>query len=67
MAGRKLGIKPKYLLVIEDAEKGIIAAHKAGMKSIAIPNKYAINNDFSLADKIIISLKELAFDLIKSL
>jgi beta-phosphoglucomutase len=46
-------------LVVEDAEKGIIAASRAGMKSVAIPNRYTKNNDFSLATYTCGSLGEL--------
>ncbi|MCK5177467.1 MAG: HAD family phosphatase [Candidatus Aenigmarchaeota archaeon] len=66
LAGKKLNINPENLLVIEDAQKGIIAAHKAGMKSVAIPNKYTTQNDFSLAGKIINSINDLTFDLIEN-
>ena len=46
-------------VVIDDAEKGIIAAHAAGMRSIAIPNKLTQNNNFQLATYIIDSLSEV--------
>ena len=32
-----LGVAPAECLVLEDAEKGILAAHRAGMRSVAIP------------------------------
>jgi HAD superfamily hydrolase (TIGR01509 family) len=64
LASQKLGIKPRHILVIEDAEKGIIAAHKAGMKSIAIPNKYTKDNNFSLAGEIVESINKVNFELI---
>ena len=67
LAGKKLNISPQNLLVIEDAQKGIIAAHKAGMKSVAIPNKHTAQNDFSLASKIVDSINDLTFDLIENL
>ena len=49
----KLKINPTECVVIEDAQKGIIAAHTAGMKSIAVPNSHTSGNDFSLSDKIV--------------
>jgi len=63
----ELALEPENILVIEDAEKGVVAAHKAGMKIIAIPNKYTQNNDFSLADKVIASIKELTPEFINTL
>lgn len=54
-------------LVLEDAQKGIEAAFAAGMKSIAIPNIYTFDNDFSKADLILKSLKEIDHSTIKNL
>jgi len=67
LAAQQLNIKPANALVLEDAEKGIIAAHKAGMYSIAVPTDYTRNNDFSLADKVVSNLGEVTLDLIASL
>jgi HAD superfamily hydrolase (TIGR01509 family) len=61
----KMNIKPQNCIVLEDAEKGIIAAHDAGMKSIAVPNKYTKNNNFSAATFRYKSLAEI--DIIKVL
>ncbi len=63
----ELKINPSECVVIEDAQKGIIAAHAAGMKSIAVPNCYTADNDFSLADKIVTSLQEIDLKMIESL
>ncbi|MBI2654281.1 HAD family phosphatase [Candidatus Woesearchaeota archaeon] len=49
---RKLGLKKDELIVIEDSRNGIIAAKRAKIKCIAIPNKYTKNEDFSSADYI---------------
>ena len=35
-AATKLGVAPKYCVVVEDAEHGIEAARAAGMKSIGV-------------------------------
>lgn len=59
-----LQIDPTECVVIEDAEKGIRAAHSAGMKSIAVPNQYTADNDFSLADRIVTSLKDITIEMI---
>lgn len=67
LAADKLDIKPQNLVVIEDAEKGIIAAHRAGMKSIAIPTRHTIGHDFSLANVVLKNINELTPKLIKSL
>jgi HAD superfamily hydrolase (TIGR01509 family) len=66
-AAEKLRINPAYCLVIEDSEHGVIAAKSAGMKVIAVPNKYTIYQDFSKADKIVDSLLEITMLTIKNL
>jgi HAD superfamily hydrolase (TIGR01509 family) len=48
-----LNTRPSDCIVIEDAEKGILAAQSAGMKSIAVPNKHTIRNNFKNATYII--------------
>lgn len=67
LAAEKLGVKPKECVVIEDSVTGIHAAKNAGMFCIAVPNKYIKNGDFSKADIIVKSLKEIDLDLINSL
>lgn len=54
-----LNIPPQEAIVIEDSEKGIIAAHRAGMKSVAIPNQYTLHHDFSLATRILSNIREV--------
>ncbi|MCL2639971.1 MAG: HAD family phosphatase [Phycisphaerales bacterium] len=55
-AAAQLHVPPTDCLVLEDAEKGIIAAHAAGMQSIAIPTTHTRHNNFSLATHIVSSL-----------
>lgn len=62
-----LKISPEECLVIEDAQKGIDAAHAAGMKSIAVPNIYTKENDFSRANRIIENLGQVDLSFIDSL
>jgi beta-phosphoglucomutase len=67
LASNRLQIEPRHCLVIEDAEKGILAAHRAGMRSVAIPCRHTQTNDFSLATARLTSLNELTLDLIAQL
>ncbi len=67
MASKKLNILPTNLVVIEDAQKGIIAAANGGMKSIAIPTKATKNDDFSLATKIVSHLSEITPEFLNKL
>jgi HAD superfamily hydrolase (TIGR01509 family) len=64
---KEINIPPENCLVIEDAEKGILAADAADMKSIAVPNKYTMNNDFSKATLILDSLEQINCELIDQL
>lgn len=58
-AAELLNVPPANCLVLEDAEKGVIAAHAAGMACIAVPTRHTLDNDFSLARCVISSLDEL--------
>lgn len=64
---QQLGVPPAQCVVLEDAEKGILAAHRAGMKSIAVPNRYTRHNDFSLATSVVSSLHDITLDLLAAL
>lgn len=66
-AARRLEVKPSKCLVLEDAEKGVIAAHRAGMRCIVVPNDYTRHHDFSKATTICSSLKEITADFLKRL
>ena len=59
LAAKNLRVDTRECVVIEDAEKGVIAAKDAGMKVIAIPNKKTSDNDFSRADLIIENIMSL--------
>lgn len=51
---------PKDGLVIEDSERGMIAAKRAGMTCWVIPNHLSSHGDFSKADKILSHIGEVA-------
>jgi len=65
VAAEKLGLKPSECVVLEDALNGIKAAKAAGCKCIAIPGR--IKQDLSIADKIVISLNDIAMEMLNSL
>jgi HAD superfamily hydrolase (TIGR01509 family) len=66
-AARDLDVAPADCLVFEDAEKGVIAAHRAGMRCIAVPNDYTRRHDFSKATRICASLREVTPEFLKAL
>ena len=63
----EINTPPEHCLVIEDAEKGVLAADAAGMKSIAVPNRHTFSNDFSKAALVVSSLEEVNCGLIDQL
>jgi HAD superfamily hydrolase (TIGR01509 family) len=62
-----LEVSPLDCVVLEDSEKGVIAAISAGMKCIAVPNKYTRNSDLSSATLVLDSLSCVNTDLIDNL
>ena len=67
LAARRLGVKPGECLVFEDAEKGIIAAHRAGMRCVAVPNHFTRHHDFSKATRVCRSLCEIDLEFLAEL
>ena len=55
-----LETEPKDGLVVEDSERGMIAAKRAGMACWVIPNHLSLHGDFSRADKILSNIGEVA-------
>jgi len=64
---KEINTLPEHCLVIEDAEKGILAADAAGMECIAVPNMHTMNNDFSKATLVVNSLEDVHYELIDNL
>lgn len=59
LTSAKLSIDPKFCVAIEDTALGVESAKKAGMMCIAIPNEFTEDQDFSEADAIVESAKEI--------
>jgi beta-phosphoglucomutase len=66
-AAERLGVSPAECVVLEDAEKGVIAASLAGMRCIAIPNQHTRHHDFSKATRICHSLDDITLELLNTL
>lgn len=66
-AADRLGVVPAECVVIEDAEKGVLAAQAAGMCCVAIPNGYTRDHDFSQATLVCVSLHEVTVELLRNL
>jgi HAD superfamily hydrolase (TIGR01509 family) len=63
----RLDVAAAECVVLEDAEKGVLAAHAAGMKVIAVPTPHTRGNDFSKATRVVSSLTEVTLPLLDSL
>ena len=66
-AARWAGARPSQCLVLEDAEKGVLAAVAAGMPCIAVPTEQTRHHDFSKATRVCSSLDEITLEIIDSL
>jgi len=63
-----LGVAASEAIAIEDSPNGIIAAKRAGMRCVAIPNSITARLDLSQADAVLTSLAEVTLrDLLKRL
>ena len=58
LAAEKLGLTPAKCMVIEDSNNGLRAAKAAGMRCIVTKSTYTVEEDFSLADKVVNDLDD---------
>ena len=52
-------VKPENAVAIEDSVNGILAAKRAGMQAVAVPNLVTQGMDFSQADLVLESLADM--------
>jgi HAD superfamily hydrolase (TIGR01509 family) len=62
-----LQVEPSHAVALEDSEPGCRAAKRAGMKAVAIPNRFSERQDLSIADLIVKSATELSLDRLATL
>jgi HAD superfamily hydrolase (TIGR01509 family) len=53
------GKEKEQCLVLEDSRRGVVAAKAAGLTCYAIPDALTKEHDFSIADKVLHSIREL--------
>jgi len=61
------GVKPESCVVIEDAEHGVTAAKRAGMKAIGFQNHHSGTQKLNHADIVVDDLNLINVDIIKTL
>jgi putative hydrolase of the HAD superfamily len=54
-----LGVRPSEAVALEDSNTGITAAHRAGLRTVAVPGPSTRHHDFSKADWKVKSLVEV--------
>ena len=59
MAAERLGVAPEDCLVVEDTERGLTAASRAGMTCVVIKHDLTAHQDFSQAFRILDSIREV--------
>jgi HAD superfamily hydrolase (TIGR01509 family) len=64
LALKRMQIKPEEAIVFEDSPNGILAANRAGIFCVAIPNKVTNLMDTSHADLHLESMAEMTLDLL---
>lgn len=62
-----LGVTPELCVVVEDSTNGLIAAKRAGMKTVGYSGSDHVNEDLTIADIIISKFSDLSTDIIKDL
>ncbi|HEX3731074.1 MAG TPA: HAD family phosphatase [Opitutaceae bacterium] len=60
LAVNRLGLRPHECVALEDSQTGILAAHRAGLKTVAAPGASTRHHDFSQADWTVASLAEVS-------
>jgi HAD superfamily hydrolase (TIGR01509 family) len=63
LAVERSGFRKEECLVIEDSERGLMAAKEAGIRCIVVPNEFTRGSNFAGAYKVLESLTELLAEL----
>lgn len=64
-AMRLHGLQPDDCVVVEDSERGCVAAVAAGLRVLAVPNALSKDGDFSSAYKILNSVRDVVDEIEK--
>ncbi len=58
-AASRLGVAPRDCLVVEDSERGLVSATRAGMRCVVIPRGLTLGGDFAAAFRVLKAIGEL--------
>jgi beta-phosphoglucomutase-like phosphatase (HAD superfamily) len=56
---KRLGTDSSGCIAFEDSEAGVIAAKRAGLYTVAVPNGHTSGQNFDMADRKFASLREV--------
>ncbi|HVW22180.1 MAG TPA: HAD family phosphatase [Opitutaceae bacterium] len=62
LAVNRLGLRPHECVALEDSQTGIIAARRAGLRTVAVPGASTKHHDFAQADWVVASLAEVSVE-----
>jgi HAD superfamily hydrolase (TIGR01509 family) len=62
-----LEVEPGNAVALEDSEPGCTAAKQAGLRAVAIPNRFSERQDLTIADLVVKSATDLNLDLLAAL
>jgi HAD superfamily hydrolase (TIGR01509 family) len=62
-----LQVEPNQAVALEDSEPGCRAAKQAGLKAVAVPNRFSERQDLTIADLVVKSASELSIDRLSTL
>jgi beta-phosphoglucomutase len=63
-AAEAAGQPREHCMVIEDSSNGIKAANDAGIFVVGYDSKHSTDQDYSNADKVVSSFKEIAYNIV---
>ena len=59
MAAERLGVAPADCLVVEDTERGLVSATRAGMRCVVIPRGLSAGGDYASAYRVLERVEDL--------
>lgn len=66
-AASRLEVRSEECVALEDSPRGVLAAHRAGMKCIAVPTSWTADGDLSPATVIVDSMERVDLAMLRGL
>jgi beta-phosphoglucomutase-like phosphatase (HAD superfamily) len=62
---KRHGLQPQESVVIEDSERGLVAAVAAGLECFIVPSEWSKDGDFRKASKVLESIRDVPEEVLK--